>query len=91
MTETLVQRLRRIAAGLGTHGVLGARPPMLDAADEIERLTAERDELLDDLGGVILACPPDMRRSPASDGVKELRADRDRLAALANMEGKNDG
>lgn len=38
---------------------------------EVER---ERDQRLEELGRVIMACPQGMRTSPASDGVRQLRA-----------------
>lgn len=49
-----------------------------------EKAEAERDEALTDLGQVILACPmsPEFRTSPAHIGVRALRAERDRLAAV---------
>ncbi len=54
-------------------------------ADIHKALVKERDEALEELGRVIMACPPGFRKSPASEGVKELRAARDTLAA-ANAE-----
>lgn len=46
--------------------------PYLNRAEAAER---ERDEALEELGKVIMACPmrPDMRMSPASQGVRNLR------------------
>ncbi len=43
---------------------------------ENERLTAERDECLEELGKVIMACPmsPKYRTSPTSAGVRALRS-----------------
>jgi hypothetical protein len=55
-----------------------------DAA--IKLVSHSNDSHLEELGRVIMACPQGMRTSPASDGVKQLRAALDRLQAeLAAM------
>ena len=46
----------------------------VNGGEIITDLKAERDNALEELGRVIMACPPGMRTSPASDGVKQLRA-----------------
>jgi len=45
---------------------------------------AERDEWQEEVARCTLSCPPGFRKSPASDGVKALRAERDRLRAALN-------
>lgn len=60
----------------------------IDAGEEmIKTLTEERDANLEELGRVIMACPPGYRAGPASDGVKKMRADMEaRQVAVKDLE-----
>jgi hypothetical protein len=76
MTD-LIERLRKYAENpyFGSSAFLfhEAATALATERERAEKAEKERDERLEELGRIIMACPPGMRTSPASDGVKQLR------------------
>ncbi|MEI9428681.1 hypothetical protein [Mesorhizobium sp. Cs1299R1N3] len=76
--DGLVERLNKAAGPVRLNNGCFA-DLAFEAANSIAALRADRDEAMEELGRVIMACPQGMRTSPASDGVKLLRAENERL------------
>ena len=81
--RVFVAEATTLALGYGSQRLTNSRlwSDNMALRTRAEQAEAERDEWQEEVARCTLSCPPGFRKSPASDGVKALRAERDRLRA----------